>query len=347
MLYANPHLPWSGRFLFHEAQLHAGGSLSVHGAALVGLPFPIIGFNTDLAWTHTVNPYDGADLYALQLVEGGYRLGGEIRAFETETVEIPVAGEDQPRRIVIERSVHGPVVARSPDSAYALRVAGLDSSAGVVSQYLDMSRARDFESFRAAFSGLAMPLLNLVYADREGHVWFVDSGAFPDRPDSTFYDWDGALDGSRPDLIWTEILPFDALPQTLDPPGGFVQSSNDPPWTSSWPRTLDPTNYPAHLAPIAPPQLRTQSALRLFAGDNVLTREAFRERAASTRHTLADAVLEDLIAAARAADDPVLARAADLLEGWDRVPDPADRAAPLFTEWSARWVTRPPRGRFF
>ncbi len=64
MLLANPHLPWSDLFLWYEAQLTAPG-INAYGATLVGAPVLVLAFNEHLGWTHTVNTFDGWDLYKL------------------------------------------------------------------------------------------------------------------------------------------------------------------------------------------------------------------------------------------------------------------------------------------
>ncbi|UCH97671.1 MAG: penicillin acylase family protein, partial [Candidatus Aminicenantes bacterium] len=73
MLLANPHLPWSGFFMFYEAQLTAPG-LNACGITMVGMPSLAIAFNDHLGWTHTLNIHDGADFYELTLKEDGYLL---------------------------------------------------------------------------------------------------------------------------------------------------------------------------------------------------------------------------------------------------------------------------------
>ena len=47
--------------------------MNIYGATLVGFPVPAIAFNEKLGWSHTVNTYDGTDLYRLTPAEGGYR----------------------------------------------------------------------------------------------------------------------------------------------------------------------------------------------------------------------------------------------------------------------------------
>ena len=54
ILVANPHLPWSDLFTWHEAQL-TSPEVDVYGAALVGSAFLGVAFNNHLGWSHSVN----------------------------------------------------------------------------------------------------------------------------------------------------------------------------------------------------------------------------------------------------------------------------------------------------
>ena len=49
------------------------------------------------------------------------------------------------------------------------------------------------------------------------------------------------------------IVPFDQLPQVIDPPNGWVQNCNDSPWTSTYPMVLDPAKFAAYHRAAAQP----------------------------------------------------------------------------------------------
>src|SRR4030095_12165336 len=98
--------------------------------------------------THTVNTQDGADLYELFVVDGGYRFDGSTRQFDVE--EQSIAVKDAPaEKLVIKRSIHGPVIAEKQGKALALRVAGLDQP-DMIEQYWRMMKARNLKEFEAA-----------------------------------------------------------------------------------------------------------------------------------------------------------------------------------------------------
>ncbi|HEU4455648.1 MAG TPA: penicillin acylase family protein [Longimicrobium sp.] len=334
LLLANPHLPWSGLHRMFEAQLTAPG-VDVYGAALVGFPVLGFAFNERLGWTHTVNTLDGADLFALELAEGGYRWDGAVRAFETARQVVRVRRADGTLRddtLTVRRSVHGPVVAEAGGRALALRVAALDRP-GLVAQYWEMGRARSLGEFETALRRMQVPLFTVVYADREGHVLSVFNGSVPRRPRGDFAYWSGTVRGDSSATLWSGTLGYDSLPRVLDPPSGWVQNANESPWTATLPLALDPSAFPAYLAPPPGMSLRAQRSARMLSEGAPRGLDDLARAAQSTRVELADRVLDELLAAARAHGGEGARRAAEVLARWDRTTDAASRGAVLFAAW--------------
>ena len=54
ILLGNPHYPWTSTDRFYQAHLTVPGRYDAMGVTLGGLPLIVIGFNKDIAWTHTV-----------------------------------------------------------------------------------------------------------------------------------------------------------------------------------------------------------------------------------------------------------------------------------------------------
>src|SRR5688572_25980769 len=63
MLFINPHVGFFGPYQYTEAHLHSEQGLRFSGTGRVGLPFPYIGHNERLGWSHTDNMPDHGDLY--------------------------------------------------------------------------------------------------------------------------------------------------------------------------------------------------------------------------------------------------------------------------------------------
>jgi hypothetical protein len=187
----NPHLPWGVNqpllgldvYQWMEANLVIGDPnhpfLNASGVTFPGAPVIAIGFNDYLGWTHTVNSIKNADLYELELVNGGYRWDGGVLPLEQRTTNIKIRQQDGSyltQTIVIQSSVHGPVVAQNGNKALALRVAGLDAPS-VVTQYWEMMLSHHLWEFIIANSELQIPIFNVIYADRDGRIMYVFGGS--------------------------------------------------------------------------------------------------------------------------------------------------------------------------
>jgi len=331
MLLANPHLPWGDLFSWIEAQLAMPG-LDLYGAALVGSPVLQIAFNDNLGWTHTVNTQDGNDLYELTLEPGGYKWDGGVRAFETERQLIPVR-DTTPRTdtLLIRRSVHGPVVAERPGKAMALRVVGLDMSR-VLEQWWNMGAARNLAEFETAIRPNLISGQTITYADRAGHIMHFYGGNTPLRSAGSRAQWEGIVPGESSANLWTRVHAFDEMPKVVDPPSGYVQNANDPPWWTTFPVALDPARYPSYLAGRGM-SLRAQRSVAMLESDRSVTYDELLAYKHSTRMELADRLLDDLLSAAAASTSATVREAAAVLERWDRSADADSRGALLFVEW--------------
>src|SRR5205085_468729 len=63
MLFINPHVFFFGPTQFYEGHLHTGEGWDISGASCLGMPFPVIGHNEYLGWSHAVNYPSISDLY--------------------------------------------------------------------------------------------------------------------------------------------------------------------------------------------------------------------------------------------------------------------------------------------
>jgi acyl-homoserine-lactone acylase len=315
-----------------EAQLTSPDVRS-YGAVLVGLPMLGISFNERLGWTHTVNTYDGADLYLLELDENGYRLDGEYRDFSTRAEMVRVRGDGESRELwlTIRESVHGPVVGENPEEAVALRVAGLDASQ-FPRQAWEMLVAQDLTSFEAALSRLQLPMFTTLYADRDGNILHVFNGRVPARESGDFEYWDGLVGGGSTSTLWTGIHDYQDLPRVLNPESGWLQNANDPPWTTTFPAALDPLAFPDYMAPKGM-HFRAQRSAALLGQAEELSFDDMISLKHSTRVALADRLLDDLLPLARTRGSPVARNAADVLERWDRAADAESQGTVLFVAW--------------
>jgi len=333
MLVINPHLPWSDFFLWFESHLNAPG-FSSYGISLVGMPSMTLAFNENLGWAHTVNPIDASDRYELQLKEGGYILDGKVQPFEKRKVLLKVWGKGDSfinHEMEFSYSLHGPVVGQNEHNAYAVRVAGLDNKE-IIKQYHLMAGAKDFKEFETALKMLQNPMFNVIYADREGNIFYLFNGNIPVRDEGDFRFWKGTIDGTASKYIWDQIHPYEDLPKVLNPASGFLQNCNDPPWTCTDPPVLDPADFPPYFSSKGN-FLRPQRAVNMISGNPSVSFEELIGYKHNTGMEAADRFLDDLLLAVEKFPDSLSLDAARVLKAWDRKTETTSKGAVLFASW--------------
>ncbi|MXW71115.1 MAG: hypothetical protein F4Z74_06660 [Acidobacteria bacterium] len=197
LLLGNPHRGWSGPDGFHQVHLTLPGEYDVAGAALHGMPWVGIGFNRDLAWTHTTSFAARFTLYELQLNPDDpmqYRYEGEWRNITTEEATIRVRLEDgstEERTHTFYRSHFGPIVSLSEiipllggwplpnGSLLTLRDANAPHGTAAIDQYLDMGQAQNLAEFTEALKGIGVPVFHTLAADRHGDAFYGEVSGVP------------------------------------------------------------------------------------------------------------------------------------------------------------------------
>ena len=212
----------------------------------------------------------------------------------------------------------------------ALRVVAVDRPK-MFEQFWRMGLARNFDEWRGAMRMQQLPIFHTMYADRDGRIMYVYNAAPPVRKHGNHAYWNGVIPGDRSELIaGDQIVPFDQLPQAIDPPSGWVQNSNDSPWTSTYPMLIDTAKYAPYIAPPPSHTPRSQRGIRLLSESGKITLEQLKEMKLSTRSELADHFVDDLVAAARQHGGSKAKEAAEILAKWDRHGNNTSDGAFLF-----------------
>ena len=337
-LLVNSHQPWSGPVAWYEAHVHSDEGWDAVGGVFPGSPVILHGHNRNLGWAFTVNRPDLIDVYRLTINpqrSSQYWFDGAWRELEEERVAIrvklfgflPFTAD----RVVL-RSVQGPVL-RLRHGTFAIRYAGM-GEVRQVEQWYRMNRAANFDEWQDAMRMQAIPSLNAGYADRSGRIGYFYNAKLPVRAPG--YDWAGIVPGDTSATLWTEFLPWSALPKVVNPASGFVQNCNSSPFeTTLGPGNPKPEDFPASAGIETRMTNRALRALEQLGADTSLTDEELRlikfDVTVSERSEWF-AYLERAIAAVDAAGvDPrsLEASAAALLRSWDRRADSGHRATTL------------------
>ncbi|RIK37240.1 MAG: acylase [Chloroflexi bacterium] len=343
MLLATPHAPWFGFATLYEAHINLP-TANIYGATFVGFPVLLIAFNDHLGWTSTANTLDGCDTYLLTAAgatpDAGYLLDGNVHAFDIFTQTLTIKGADgqmTTEPFAIRRTVHGPVTEVNGQTI-AVRIAMLEQLPipGVAQQWWDIANAQNLDEFEHILARLQLPMFTVIYADADGQIMAVSNGIVPVRPRGDAAFWMQPVPGDETDLIWMEVHDYAALPKVLNPARGWVQNSNSAPWYMAQP-FLDPDQFPAYMAPRTM-LTREQRGLQMLTAHAQMSMADVIAAKDSTDSLVAEQVLDDLVAAARASADERVQAAAPVLAAWDRTFDADSRGGLLFNLWYQNWM---------
>ncbi len=374
LLLGNPHFPWQGVNRFWQMHLSIPGHLDVMGAAIDHFPVVMIGFNRDIAWSHTVSTGKRFTLHQLQLVPGEptrYLVDGKPEAMTRRALSISVRGADgriSQKQTTVWRSRFGPLVvlARAglpwtATTAYAVQD-GNTLNTRSADTWLGINRAHNVAEVRSALAKLGMPWVNTLAADRDGQALYADVSVVPDvdaqqlqrcapgKAAASLFAAAGlvVLDGSRSDCDWRRdtsspvpgLTPITRMPVLTR--RDWVQNSND----------SFVLSQPAHpwgeISPLvgttAVNRPRTRAALteipELLAGGKV---DAARVQGLlfRNRNFMGKLVVPELLAACGEAASASARDGCAVLAKWDGTSDLDARGAHLFREFWRRANTIP------
>jgi acyl-homoserine-lactone acylase len=192
MLLGNPHFPWQGTERFYEVHLTIPGQFDVMGASLFGVPVVNIGFNKDVAWSHTVSTAFRFTPYALKLAAGdptAYLYDGQTRHMTGQIVTVQARQANDtivPRSHTFYRTHFGPMLVNpalgfgwTMTTAYTMRDANADNGR-FLEQFLRFNRADSVSEIKRALGEvLGLPWVNTIAADRYGNAFYADVSVVP------------------------------------------------------------------------------------------------------------------------------------------------------------------------
>lgn len=196
MVLGNPHFPWRGRYRFTQQQLTIPGSYDVAGASLIGSPVVNIGWNKNVAWSHTVSTAYRFTPYEYQTLGSptSYLTTSGIKQLDKREVKVVVRGADGGLSTVTKnlyRTDQGYVLNDpatlmnwTPTSFFAIRDAN-GEQLRTVDTFLDMGKATSAKDLLARQDkGGGMPWVNTTAADRDGNALYADHSVVPNVSNS-------------------------------------------------------------------------------------------------------------------------------------------------------------------
>ncbi|MFN7947585.1 MAG: acylase [Blastocatellia bacterium] len=343
MLLVNPHQPFFGPGQWIEGHVHSDTGWNMAGATFPGSPFPSLGHNENLGWSHTVNVPDIIDLWVEKFDDPknplNYKYGNSYRAATewTDTVKVKTDKGTETRTFKFRKTHHGPVVTVRDGKPLTVRMAKFESF-GVIEQRYLMGKARNLREFKAAMSQLDVPMFNTMYADREGNIWYLYNGAVPVRDQK--YDWTKPVDGSDPGAEWKGYHKMEELPQIENPPSGYAQNCNATPFlaTDEGRGNPDPAKYPNYMVG-EKDNARSRISRRILSQTDKFTFDTWAKAAFDTRVIEAETQIPPLVAeweklkTADPARAEKTAEAVAMLKSWNGVSTIDSVPMTVFTLW--------------
>ncbi|MGK5640306.1 penicillin acylase family protein [Streptomyces sp. URMC 126] len=298
MLLANPHFPWQGKNRMWQSQLTIPGKFNVSGASLLGFPAVNIGYNENVAWSHTiatVAPFGLFDVQVDPLNPTMYLVDGKWERMTSQEVGVDVRKADGSLGRVTRTlwsTRYGPVTTSLQGvplpwvvSAHAVRDANMDNLRAL-NTWFRLDHAKDVHDVvNILETTQGIPFFNTVASDRKGNALYADIQAAPNITDEhaeSCLTMTGRLlfnpglrpsnvppisifDGKRGACDWPAD-PNAAAPGLLDPHrqprlirSDFAANGNDSAWLAN---PAQPLSFPKVMGDTATPRsLRTQELI--------------------------------------------------------------------------------------
>ncbi len=323
LLLINPHTSF-----FFRSELHmvSEEGLNAYGAVTWGQFFIYQGFNENAGWMHTSSRADAIDEYLETIVQredGYYYLyGDEERRLRETDISIPYKNGDgtEVQKFTVYHSHHGPIIREQDGRWVSIKL--MQEPIKALTQSYTRTKAQNHEEFYASMELLTNSSNNTVYADSDGNIAYYHGNFIPVR--DTAFDWNSPLDGSNPATEWQGLHPVDEIIHLLNPPNGWIQNTNNWPFTAAGEYSPRASDYPPYMAN-NPENPRGIHAVRVLEGRSDFTIDRLIEAAYDPTLTAFEDLIPKLLlttAVDRQGDQPVTIRSQtleyiDLLRDWD------------------------------
>lgn len=197
LLLGNPHQPWQGNGRFYQMHLTIPGVYDAMGASLHGIPLVNIGFNKDIAWTHTVSFANRLTLYELRLNPNNplqYEYDGQMRDITKTDVSLKQLNGDG-TTTTVDRSLYsshfGPILNLKSQNAlldgwpiavsgtvFSFRDANINNFRGL-NQWTRVGQSTSIAQLSDALKDVGFPWVHTIAADRNGQAFYGDISSIP------------------------------------------------------------------------------------------------------------------------------------------------------------------------
>ncbi len=332
----NSHQPLDGTYSWWEVHVNSEEGWNFLGATFPGGLTPFHGTNEHLGWAHTTNYPDYVDTYELVMhptKKNHYQFDGEWLELEERIfkTKVKVGFLKIPVKRKFYWSKYGTTI-KNKQGYFSLRFPA-NMVIGSSEQWYWMNKAQNFEEFKDALRMQKLPGINTIYADKEGNVYLLANGLFPDRKEG--YNWKETLVGNTSDNLWQPpFLPFDSLIQIENPHCGYVYNMNHSEFIGTSPtENPKPKDYNKNIGYLTKDTGRSRRFQELMEEYTRVDWEEFKrikydQQLPNPLYTHSIENLEDMFHLSPE-KYPDIAAVIALLSKWDRKVDVHNKQAPI------------------
>lgn len=324
LLANDPHLAYTQPPRWFEIHLK-GGRFDVSGTCIAGIPIPVIGQNSKVAWGFTNSMVDDVDFFVETINPNNpneYKSDDKWLPMEIVEENIPLKnGSDT--TITIRMTHHGPIISDIHGLLTEKNIAMSMSWTGhwvttEMDAWVTLNTMENWDDFSAGVELFGVPGQNIVYADVEGNIGWRPAVFVPIRKDGfsmiprpghdSSYDWKGKV-------------PYDEMPYLYNPDKGFISTANN--------KTID-NSFPYYISGLwADPSRAEQIQRRLNAIENMTVDDM---KSIQLDHTspFAQEVIPYIWSTETGEEVGNLKRAYEFLKKWNGVESVDSEAALVF-----------------
>jgi acyl-homoserine lactone acylase PvdQ len=248
-----------------------------------------------------------------------YRYGREERPVLATTIAVPFKTDTGMARkaFTVYRTHHGPIVREANGKWISVRL--MQEPVKALTQSYTRTKARNVQEFRETMELHTNSSNNTVFADAEGNIAYFHANFVPKRDPR--FDWSEPVDGSNPATEWQGVHAIDQSPNVINPAGGWIQNTNNWPYSAAGANSPRRRDYPAYME-TGGENARGIHAIRVLENRTDFTMASLTAAAFDSYLT----AFEDLIPSLLRADDqtpassPLKSQVAEqiaALRGWD------------------------------
>ena len=334
-LMINAHQPNTGPQSFYEAHLCSEEGLNIMGGLLAGGPCILHGVNEYLGWAHTVNFCDRFDEFQLEMNPANplqYKFDGQWIDLEVKTIKLKIKGIPINVKRNIYWSKYGATM-KNEQGFFSMRL-GANMKIGVLDQWYQMNKAKNFTEFYTALSRQELSMFNIMYADKYDTIFYLNNALMPVRDESAQFNWRRTVPGNTSKTLWTKFRDIKELPQYLNPASGFLFNTNHSSFIASAAAdNLNPSSFANADGWELHKNNRSVRFLELFPQDKKLGYEEFKKIKFDRQlpGNLQYPFQLDSLFLLNENDYPELATMITTFKKWDKRGDPESKGAAIFT----------------